>query len=138
METELTTAPKKKLKQKIWQKQEKPERKSERLQSKLYQLTTLVNEINAEKTPVNSRNNSRDSSYSRNSSDRRKNQDRDRRTSSDRQSRSDSRDRPRPRDRSSSRETNRYTSARDRNSRSFFQFSRACGIPQIIFVFHKC
>jgi hypothetical protein len=117
-EVELTTAPKKKQVQKKWQKQENPERKSERINSKLYQITTLVNEIKAEKTPVNSRDNSRDSSYSRNSSDRRKNQDRDRRTSSDRQSRSDSRDRPRPRDRSSSREANKYTSSRDRNSRS--------------------
>jgi hypothetical protein len=118
LETELTTASKKKQVQKKWQKQENPERKSDRLQSKLYQITTLVNEINAEKTPVNSRNNSRDRSYSRNNSDKQRNQDRDRRTSSDRQSRSDSRDRPRPRDRSSSRETNRYTSSRDRNSRS--------------------
>jgi hypothetical protein len=109
VETELTTAPKKKLKQNIWQKQENPERKSERLQSKLYQITTLLNEINAEKTPVNSRNNSRDSSYSRNSSDRRKNQDRDRRTSSDKQSRSDSRDN----DYSRQRTPTSYKSSRD-------------------------
>ncbi len=86
----------------------------------VFQSTFSPNDAlkNAEKTPVNSRNNSRDSSYSRNSSDRRKNQDRDRRTSSDRQSRSDSRDRPRPRDRSSSRDRNNYRSSRDRDSRS--------------------
>jgi hypothetical protein len=40
----------------------------------LYQITTLVNEIKAEKTPVNSKNNSRESSYSRNTSDKRRNQ----------------------------------------------------------------
>jgi hypothetical protein len=117
-EVELTTAPKKKQVQKKWQQKENPERKSDRINSKLYQISTLVNEIKAEKTPVNSRNSSRDSSYSRDNSDRRKNQERDRRTSSDRQSRSDSRDRPRPRDRSSSRERNNYKSSRDRNSRS--------------------
>jgi len=118
LEIELSTAPKKKQGVKKWLQTEKPARKSERINNKLYQITTLVNEINAEKTPVNSRNNSRERSHSRDTSDRRKNQDRDRRTSSDRQSRSDSRDRPRPRDRSSSRERSSYKSSRDRNSRS--------------------
>jgi hypothetical protein len=128
LEVELTTAPKKKLNVKKWLQKENPERKSERINSKLYQITTLVNEIKAEKTPVNSKNNSRESSYSRDTSDRRRNQDKDRRTSSDRQSRSDSRDRPRPRDRSSSTDRNNYRSSstdrnnyrssRDRNSRS--------------------
>ena len=118
LEVELSTAPKKKQGIKKWLQTENPARKSERINNKLYQITTLVNEIKAEKTPTNSRNNSRDSSYSRDNSDRRKNQDRDRKTSSDRQSRADSRDRPRPRDRSSSRDRNNYRSSRDRNSRS--------------------
>jgi hypothetical protein len=118
LEVELSTAPKKKQGVKKWLQTENPARKSERINNKLYQITTLVNEIKAEKTPTNSRNNSRDSSYSRDNSDRRKNQDRDRKTSSDRQSRADSRDRPRPRDRSSSRDRNSYRSSRDRNSRS--------------------
>jgi hypothetical protein len=58
LEVELTTAPKKKLTVKKWLQKENPERKSERINSKLYQITTLVNEIKAEKTPVNSSNNS--------------------------------------------------------------------------------
>jgi hypothetical protein len=118
LEVELTTAPKKKQTLKKWLQKENPVRKSDRINNKLYQITTLVNEIKAEKTPTNSRNNSRDSSYSRDTSDKRKNQDRDRKTSSDRQSRSDSRDRPRPRDRSSSRDRTSYRSSRDRDSRS--------------------
>jgi hypothetical protein len=77
----------------------------------VFQSTFSPNDAlkNAEKTPVNSRNNSRDSSYSRNSSDRRKNQDRDRRTSSDKQSRSDSRDN----DYSRQRTPTSYKSSRD-------------------------
>ncbi len=77
----------------------------------VFQSTFSPNDAlkNAEKTPVNSRNNSRDSSYSRNSSDRRKNQDRDRRTSSDKQSRSDSRDN----DYSRQRTPTSYRSSRD-------------------------
>jgi hypothetical protein len=118
LEVELSTAPKKKQGVKKWLQTEKPARKSERINNKLYQITTLVNEIKAEKTPTNSKNNSRESSYSRDSSDRRRNQDRDRKTSSDRQSRADSRDRPRPRDRSSSRDRTNYKSSRDRSSRS--------------------
>jgi hypothetical protein len=115
LEMELSTAPKKKQGKK-WQQPEKPIRKSERLRSNLYQMTALLNEINAERTPVNSRNNSRERSHSRDTSDRRKTQDRDRRPSSDSQSRSDSRDRPRPRDRSSSRDRDNYKSSRDKDN----------------------
>ncbi|MFO0003987.1 MAG: hypothetical protein ACK559_22930, partial [bacterium] len=68
LEVELTTAPKKKQALKKWLQKENPVRKSERINNKLYQITTLVNEIKAEKTPTNSRNNSRDSSYSRDNS----------------------------------------------------------------------
>jgi hypothetical protein len=118
LEMELSTAPKKKQKIKGWQRTENPTRKSERLSSKLYQMTALLNEINAENTPINSRNTSRERSRPRDTSDRRRNQDTDRRNSSDRQSRSDSRDRPRPRDRSSSRDRNNYSSSRDRNEYS--------------------
>jgi hypothetical protein len=69
LEIELSTAPKKKQGKK-WQQPEKPTRKSERLRTNLYQMTTLLNEINAERTPVNSRNNSRERSHSRDTSDR--------------------------------------------------------------------
>jgi hypothetical protein len=118
LEMELSTAQKKKQNKK-WQQPEKPTRKSERLRglrTNLYQMTTLLNELNAESTPVNSRNNSQERSHSRDTSDRRKNQDKDRRTSPDRQSRSDSRDRPRPRDRSSSRDRDNYRSTRNRDN----------------------
>jgi len=118
LEMELATALKKKQSKK-WQQPEKSTRKSERLRglrTNLYQMTALLNELNAESTPVNSRNNSQERSHSRDASDRRENQDRDRRTSPDRQSRSDSRDRPRPRDRSSSRNRTNYKSTRDRDN----------------------
>jgi len=118
LEMELATALKKKQGKK-WQQPEKSTRKSERLRglrTNLYQMTALLNELNAESTPVNSRNNSQERSHSRDTSDRRENQDRDRRTSPDRQSRSDSRDRPRPRDRSSSRDRSNYKSTRDRDN----------------------
>ena len=118
LEMELATALKKKQSKK-WQQPEKSTRKSERLRglrTNLYQMTALLNELNAESTPVNSRNNSQERSHSRDTSDRRENQDRDRRTSPDRQSRSDSRDRPRPRDRSSSRNRTNYKSTRDRDN----------------------
>ena len=118
LEMELATALKKKQSKK-WQQPEKSTRKSERLRglrTNLYQMTALLNELNAESTPVNSRNNSQERSHSRDTSDRRENQDRDRRTSPDRQSRSDSRDRPRPRDRSSSRDRSNYKSTRDRDN----------------------
>ena len=118
LEMELATALKKKQTKK-WQQPEKSTRKSERLRglrTNLYQMTALLNELNAESTPVNSRNNSQERSHSRDASDRRENQDRDRRTSPDRQSRSDSRDRPRPRDRSSSRDRSNYKSTRDRDN----------------------
>ena len=118
LEMELATALKKKQSKK-WQQPEKSTRKSERLRglrTNLYQMTALLNELNAESTPVNSRNNSQERSHSRDTSDRRENEDRDRRTSPDRQSRSDSRDRPRPRDRSSSRNRTNYKSTRDRDN----------------------
>ena len=118
LEMELATALKKKQSKK-WQQPEKSTRKSERLRglrTNLYQMTALLNELNAESTPVNSRNNSQERSHSRDTSDRRENQGRDRRTSPDRQSRSDSRDRPRPRDRSSSRDRSNYKSTRDRDN----------------------
>jgi len=118
LEMELATALKKKQSKK-WQQPEKSTRKSERLRglrTNLYQMTALLNELNAESTPVNSRNNSQERSHSRDASDRRENQDRDRRTSPDRQSRSDSRDRPRPRDRSSSRNRTNYKSTRDKDN----------------------
>ena len=118
LEMELATALKKKQGKK-WQQPENSTRKSERLRglrTNLYQMTALLNELNAESTPVNSRNNSQERSHSRDTSDRRENQDRDRRTSPDRQSRSDSRDRPRPRDRSSSRDRSNYKSTRDRDN----------------------
>jgi hypothetical protein len=118
LEMELATALKKKQSKK-WQQPEKSTRKSERLRglrTNLYQMTALLNELNAESTPVNSRNNSQERSHSRDASDRRENQGRDRRTSPDRQSRSDSRDRPRPRDRSSSRNRTNYKSTRDRDN----------------------
>jgi hypothetical protein len=68
---ELTTAPNREQSQKKYQQEEHPSRKSERLQSRLYQLKTLLHEITADKTPVNSPRSSRDNSYSRDGSNQR-------------------------------------------------------------------
>ena len=68
---ELTTAPNREQSQKKYQQEEHPSRKSERLQSRLYQLKTLLHEITADKTPVNSPRSSRDNSYSRDRSNQR-------------------------------------------------------------------
>ena len=68
---ELTTAPNREQSQKKYQQEEHPSRKSERLQSRLYQLKTLLHEITADKTPVNLPRSSRDNSYSRDRSNQR-------------------------------------------------------------------
>ena len=102
---ELTAAPNRDQSQNKYQQEEHPSRKSERLQSKLYQLKTLFHEITADETAANLPRSSRDNSYSRD--------------------RSNQRDRPRSRDRSLSSYRSRDSSPYSNRSESRSSYSRA-------------
>jgi len=101
---ELTTAPNREQSQKKYQQEEHPSRKSERLQSRLYQLKTLLHEITADETAANSPRSSRDNSYSRD--------------------RSNQRDRSRSRDRSLSSYRSRDSSPYSNKSENRSSYSR--------------
>jgi len=101
---ELTAAPNRDQSQNKYQQEEHPSRKSERLQSKLYQLKTLLHEITADETAANLPRSSRDNSYSRD--------------------RSNQRDRPRSRDRSLSSYRSRDSSPYSNKSENRSSYSR--------------
>jgi len=101
---ELTAAPNRDQSQNKYQQEEHPSRKSERLQSRLYQLKTLLHEITADETAANLPRSSRDNSYSRD--------------------RSNQRDRPRSRDRSLSSYRSRDSSPYSNRSESRSSYSR--------------
>ncbi len=102
---ELTTAPNREQSQNKYQQEEHPSRKSERLQSRLYHLKTLLHEITADETAANLPRSSRDNSYSRD--------------------RSNQRDRSRSRDRSLFRYRSRDNSPYSNRSENRSSYSRA-------------
>jgi hypothetical protein len=101
---ELTAAPNRDQSQNKYQQEEHPSRKSERLQSRLYQLKTLLHEITADETAANLPRSSRDNSYSRD--------------------RSNQRDRSRSRDRSLSSYRSRDSSPYSNKSENRSSYSR--------------
>ena len=101
---ELTTAPNREQSQKKYQQEEHPSKESERLQSRLYQLKTLLHEITADETAANLPRSSRDNSYSRD--------------------RSNQRDRSRSRDRSLSSYRSRDSSPYSNKSENRSSYSR--------------
>jgi hypothetical protein len=101
---ELTTAPNREQSQNKYQQEEHSSRKSEQLQSRLYQLKTLLHEITTDETAANSPRSSRDNSYSRD--------------------RSNQRDRSRSRDRSLSSYRSRDSSPYSNKSENRSSYSR--------------